>query len=174
MSGFAAGRWRRDLMVGGLASLLTALVLVPVAWASHRSQKEEAEAARQEVRAAALLAQQKAAEAEEHRARAQRALVEQAADFAGMADRADAEAMRVMTDAVAPEVPKDAWILIDKKASTYAVGDIVVVRDGDKNYLGRVVALDKSAGRMTVARNGEKNRDVKLADVLGRGVLNTR
>ena len=65
-------------------------------------------------------------------------------------------------------------MLIDKKAAAYAVGDIVVFRVGENNYLGRVVAVDKQAGRMTVGRNGEEKRQVALSAVLGRGVLNTR
>jgi hypothetical protein len=76
--------------------------------------------------------------------------------------------------AVSPEVPNDAWLLIDKKASSWAAGDIVVFREGGRNYLGRVKAVDKVAGRLTVARNGEKDRQVAVADLLGRGVLNTR
>jgi hypothetical protein len=166
--------WRRDLIVGGLASLLTSLVLVPVAWSSERRGQELAEAAHREAQAATLRAEQMAAEAEQQRALAQRNLVEQAADFAGFGDHPEAEAMRVTTDAVSPEVPKDGWLLIDKKAASWAPGDIVVFRQEGRNYLGRVVAFDRGKGSVTVARNGEKSREVPVADLLGRGVLNTR
>ena len=102
-------RWRRDLIVGGLASLLTALVLVPLGWASQCRGQEQVEAARREAQAAALNAEQKAAEADQQRALVNRSLVEQAADFAGFGEKENAEAMRVTTDAVSPEVPKDGY-----------------------------------------------------------------
>jgi hypothetical protein len=167
-------RWWRDVLVGGLASLLTAVVFVPYAWASHCKLEEEAEAARQEAQTAAQRAEEKAAEAEQQRDLAHRAMLERAADFAGFGDKSAAEAMRVMTAAVSPEVPKDAWLLIDKKASAYVAGDIVIFRDSGNNYLGRVVAVDKAAGRVTVGRNGEENRVIAVAQLAGRGVLNTR
>jgi hypothetical protein len=154
--------------------LLTALVLVPIAWSSQRRGQKEVEDARREAQIAALSAEQQAAEAVQQRSLAQRALVEQAVDFAGIADRTDAEAMRVTTDAVSPEVPKDGWLLIDKKASTWTTGDIVVFRQDGRNYLGRVVAIDKAAGRLTISRNGEKDRKIAIADLLGRGVVNSR
>src|SRR5262245_2957001 len=122
-------RWPRDLLIGGLASLLTGLVLAPLAWASHRHQQEQAEAARREAQVAALHAEEKAAEAQQQRDLTKQAMLARAADFAGFSDQSAAEAMRVMTDAVSPEVPKDAWLLIDKKARTYSVGDIVVFKD---------------------------------------------
>ena len=123
---------------------------------------------------AARLAEQKGAEAEQQRALAQRHLVEQAADFAGLGDQADAAILRVTTAAVAPEIPKGAHLLIDKKAAAYAVGDIVIYAVAGKNYLGRVLAVEQAAGRLTIGRNGEANRQVPCGDVLGRGVLNTR
>src|SRR5262245_48363375 len=126
--------WRRDVIVGSLAALLTAGVLVPLAWASHRSGQEQAEKARNDARAAARLAEEKAAEAERQRNLAHRALVQEAAEIAGLDDKAGAEVLRVSTDAVSPEVPKDAWLLIDKKASSWTPGDIVVFRQGELKY----------------------------------------
>jgi hypothetical protein len=169
--------WRRDVLIGLLASLLTASVLVPIGWAAVRDQRDQAEGARKAARDADLRAEQKAAEAEEQRARAGRNLIEQAADFAnvpGLADGSGAEVMRVSTAAVSPEIPKDAHLLIDKKASSYAAGDIVIFRVEDRNYLGRVLAVDKEAGRLAVGRNGEADRQIAVSDVIGRGVLNTR
>ena len=174
MNSLGSRRWWRDVLVGGLASLLTAVVFVPYAWASHRQLEEEAEAARHEAQAAARRAEEKAAEAEQQRDLAHRALLERAADFTGFGDKAAAEAMRVMTTAVSPEVPKGAWLLIDKKASSYVAGDIVIFRDAGNNYLGRVVAVDKAAGGVTVGRNGEENRVIAVTALAGRGVLNTR
>ena len=166
--------WRRDLLIGLAASLLTASVLVPIGWAAVRGQHDEAEAARKSAREAALLAEQKAAEADEQRAQARRALMAQAADFAGFTDRSVAEIMSVSSKAIAPEVPEGARLLIDKKASSYTAGDIVVFKVGDRNYLGRVLAVDRATGRLTIGRNGEADREVAVGDVLGRGVLNTR
>lgn len=167
-------RWWRDVLVGGMASLLTVVVFVPYAWASQRQLEAQAEAARQEAQVAAQRAEEKAAEAEQQRDLAHRAMLERAADFTGFGDQTAAEAMRVMTAAVTPEVPQGAWLLIDKKASSYAAGDIVIFRDGGNNYLGRVVAVDKGAGRVTVGRNGEENRVIDVSQLAGRGVLNTR
>jgi hypothetical protein len=166
--------WRHDLLVGLLASFLTAAVLVPVGWAAVRGQREQAESARQMAQALVLLARQQTAEADRQRDRAQRNLVDQAADFVGLGDRMEAEVFRVSTAAIAPEMPEGAHLLIDKKATSYAVGDIVVFRVEDKNYLGCVVAVEQAAGRLRVGRNGEEDRLVALSDVLGRGVLNTR
>jgi hypothetical protein len=162
------------MLVGGLASLLTAVVFVPYAWASPHKLEEQAEAARHEAQAAAQLAEEKAAEAEQQRVLAHRAMLERGADFVGLGEQAAAEAMRVMTAAVTPEVPKGAWLLIDKKAASYVADDIVIFRDGGNNYLGRVVAVDKGTGRVTVGRNGEENRVIAVTQLSGRGVLNTR
>jgi hypothetical protein len=148
--------WLRDLIVGSLASLLTSLAVVPFAWASQHRGQQQVEAARQEAQAAVALAEQKSVEADQQHALAQRALIEQVANFAGFSDKAGAELMRVTTDAISPEVPKDGWLLIDKKSSSWSIGDIVVFRQGVNNYLGRVVAFDKVGGRLKVARNGEK------------------
>jgi hypothetical protein len=123
--------------------------------------------------AAAQLAEDKAAEADQQHALAQRNLVDQAANFA-VGDKSEAEVFRVSTDAISPEIPLDAYLLIDKKATSFAVGDIVVYTAEGNNYLGRVVAVEKATGRLTVGRNGESPRQVAVRDVLGRGVLNTR
>jgi hypothetical protein len=169
--------WRRDVLVGVLASALTASLLVPLGWAAVRDQREQAAAAHRTAEAAQQLAEQKAAEAEEQRAYTQRKLIEDAADFAGVvgiAGKGEAEVMHVTTAAVSPEVPRGAHLLIDKKAPAYAAGDIVIYRAGGNNYLGRVVSVDKESGRLTLGRNGEDNRHVAAGDVVGRGVLNTR
>jgi hypothetical protein len=166
--------WRRDLLTGLLAAVLTVAVLVPLGWAALEQQRQRAEDDHRQALEAARLARQEAAQA---RDQAQRALVEQAADVLGGfggPQKSDAEAMRVTTGAVAPELPEGSYLLIDKKASSYAVGDIVVFRVGENKYLGRVLAVDKEAGRMTVGRNREADRQVALSAVLGRGVLNTR
>lgn len=166
--------WRRDLLVSLLASGLTASVLLPFAWSAMRDQQEQAATARKLAQAASLLADQRAAEAAQQHALAQKNLIDQATDFAGFGDKPDAEVLQVSTDAVAPEIPKLAHVLIDKRATIYARGDIVVYRIDDKNYLGRVVDVDMEARQLTVGRNGEANRQVAIGDVVGRAVLNTR
>jgi hypothetical protein len=167
-------RWRRDLIVGGLASVLTVAVLAPLCWAELHKQREQGEFAERLALHAVRLAQQ---DAEQARDQAKRALVDQAADLLGNLggpEKGEAAALRVATDAVAPEVPQGAYLLIDKKAATYAIGDIIVFRVGDNNFLGRVVAVDKDANLLTIGRNDEANRKVAFDSVLGRGVLNTR
>jgi hypothetical protein len=158
--------WRRDLLVGLLASCVTASVLAPIGWASLRQEQTEK----------AHLVSQLEAKFLQARDQVQRNLVEQAAkaylDFSGGGDLAETEIFQVTTDTIAPEVPQGAHLLIDKKAATFAVGDIVVFRDGGNNYLGRVVAADPA--RLTVGRNGQENRSVAISSVVGRGVLNTR
>jgi uncharacterized protein involved in type VI secretion and phage assembly len=168
--------WRRDLVVGVLTAIMTAAVLVPIGWAAVRDQRDEANAARERAEEARLRAEQTRAEAEQQRLQAQRNLVERAADAAGFGarDRSEAEVLRVSTAAVAPEIPEGAFVLIDKKAVSYAPGDIVIYRFKGNNYLGRVIAVEKEAGRLTVGRNGEANRQVAIRDVVGRGVLNSR
>jgi hypothetical protein len=174
MSVLSSRGWRRDMLASGLSSLLTALVLVPCAWASCRNEADQAQSARWEAQVMAWQLERKTEEAAQQRDLAQRALLERAADFAGFGDKAGAEAMRVSTDAVSPEVPKDAWLLIDKKATTWEAGDIVVFRQDGLNFLGRVVAIEKARGRLTIGRNGEATREIAVADLLGRGALNTR
>jgi hypothetical protein len=166
--------WRRDLLVGLLASFLTATALLPFAWSAMRDHQEQAATARQLAQAAALLAEQRGADADRQRVLAQKNLIDQAVDFAGFGDSPDAEIFQVTTAAVAPEIPQGAHVLIDKKAATFGKGDIVVYRVDDKNYLGRVVEVDKTTGHVTVGRNGEKNRQVVISNVAGRAVLNTR
>jgi hypothetical protein len=166
--------WRRDLLVGLLASFLTASALLPFAWSTMRSQQEQVATARQLAQAASLLADQRGADVDRHRTLAQKNLIDQAADFAGFGEKADAEVMQVTTSAVAPEIPEGAHVLIDKKAVTYSRGHIVVYRVDDKNYLGRVIAVDAAAGQLTIGRNGEANRQVEIDKVAGRAVLNTR
>jgi hypothetical protein len=158
--------WRRDLLVSLLASGVTASVLAPIGWAALRQEQTEKAHLVSHLEARFLQA----------RDQVQRRLVEQAAkaylDFSGGGDLTETEVFQVTTDAIAPEVPNGAHLLIDKKATTYVVGDLVVFRDGGNNYLGRVVEADLA--HLTVGRNGQENRRVAISSVVGRGVLNTR
>jgi hypothetical protein len=166
--------WQRDLLVALLASLATVAGLLPIGWTALQQQRERTDDACQLALQAARLARQ---DADQARDQAQRAMLDQASDLlanAGGPGKSDAEAMQVMTSAVAPEVPQGAYLLIDKKAKSYAVGDIVVFRVGQNNYLGRVLKTEKAAEYLTIGRNNEADRQVPLGQVLGRGVLNTR
>ncbi len=79
---------------------------------------------------------------------------------------------RVSTDALAPEVPKGSYVRINRLSSAYQVGDIVVFWKEENSrvkYFGRVVAVDNANRRLIVARNGEPNKTVSFADIVGRG-----
>lgn len=159
--------WRRDLLVGLLASFVTASALLPFAWSAMRDRQEQVTMARQLAQAASLPAEPRAADANRQRALAQKNLIDQAADFAGFGDKPDAEVMHVTTGAVAPESPEGAHVLIDKKAATFSRGDIVVYRVDDENYLGRLVGVDSTASPLTIGRNGEVNRQVAVGNMVG-------
>lgn len=166
--------WRRDFGVGLVAAGLTAAVLAPLGEAALRDERDRGVKARDAAQQALRLAEERA---EQQHHLAQDNLVAQARDayleFGG-ADRAGAEILTVTTDALVPEVPQGARLLIDRKGTTYAAGDIVVYRNDGKNFIGRVLAVDYATGWLTIGRNREENRTVPVGDVLGRGVLNTR
>src|SRR5262249_55116378 len=118
--------WRRDLVIGVAASLLTLLLLAPFAWASHHRQQEQADAARREAQVAREQAEAKGLAVENEQLLILKGMFEDAAALIGLADKSRGEAMHVTTAAVTPEVPKDALMIIDKKATTYTAGDIVI------------------------------------------------
>jgi len=143
--------WRRDLAVALVASVLTSSILVPIGMSAVRDV----------------------------RAQAGRDLISQAVSAAadqaeGIEGQREAEILQVASNAVAPEVPKGAHVFIDKNPPSYAAGDIVAYSAGDKTYLARVVRVDQEAGRITVSRNGEDNKEIAVGDLLGRVLLNTR
>jgi signal peptidase I len=84
-----------------------------------------------------------------------------------------AEVFYTPTNAVAPEVPRNARVLVYKLGRTFKAADIVVYRQPDGvAMLGRVVAVD--VDRVTIARGDKPVQSVPLAQVVGRVVLNTR
>ena len=84
-----------------------------------------------------------------------------------------AEAFKATTDAVAPEVPRHARVLVYKLAGTFRPQDIVVDRDGTGvANLGRVVSAD--AQNVVVSRADSPNVTVARRDVVGRVVASTR
>jgi hypothetical protein len=143
-------------LVAAIASVLTAAVIVPVSCAGGHPQKRGVEAV------------------EAERVQVLKHLVEHAADFLGFADKSEADILHVTTSAVTPEIPAGAHVLIEKKATALAAGDIVVYKVEDMNFLGRVVAVDEKNERLVVGRNEESNRSVAKSALLGRAILNTR
>src|SRR5262245_13737238 len=118
-------RWRRDLVAAAIGSCLTVLVLVPVSWASARQQALES---RRDLLAAAA-----------------------GAYFQNLeGGQPEAEIRQIASDAVAPELPIGAFVLIDRKAQAYEPGDIVAFVDGENHYVGRVVAPDRPTGNLKV------------------------
>jgi len=84
-----------------------------------------------------------------------------------------AEAFYATTDAVAPEVPRNARALVYKLAGTFKPQDIIVYRDGDGVAMfGRVVSAD--AQNVVVSRADAERVTVPVSDVVGRVVLSTR
>lgn len=84
-----------------------------------------------------------------------------------------AESFVVQTDAVAPEVPKGARLIVYKLASEYRVGDIVLYKSNGKNYVGRVANILPN-DQLTIERNDEPDAKLAASELVGRCVLNTR
>jgi septal ring factor EnvC (AmiA/AmiB activator) len=126
-------RYQRDVLVFVAGSAFTALVfLVSFAWAiqgeRQRVEREledaqaEQQRSEQNLEAAQDELKRLEKELEGKRDLGQRNLLEQAAqllrDFEGNGDKAESEVLKVSTNAVAPEIPEGAYVLIDKKTSS--------------------------------------------------------
>lgn len=72
-----------------------------------------------------------------------------------------------------PSIPQGSRILVYKLASVFRAGDIVAFRNLEGQTLLAVVKTDKG-GVLTVSRNGQSDREVPHAWVIGRVVANTR
>ena len=72
-----------------------------------------------------------------------------------------------------PLIPQGSRVLVYKLASVFRAGDVVVFRDLDGETLLAIVKADQ-ADVLTVSRNGEEDREVPHARVIGRVVANTR
>ena len=72
-----------------------------------------------------------------------------------------------------PSVPQGSRILVYKLASVFHEGDVVAYRNLQGTILLGVVRTDQG-GVLTVSRNGEADRDVPHARIIGRVVANTR
>jgi len=72
-----------------------------------------------------------------------------------------------------PSVPQGSRILVYKLASVFRAGDVIAFRNLEGEALLAIVKSDQR-GVLTVARNGEADREVPHARVIGRVVANTR
>ena len=71
-----------------------------------------------------------------------------------------------------PSIPQGSRILVYKLASVFRSGDVVAFRNEGEILLA-IVKTDQG-GVLTVSRNGEADREVPHARVIGRVVANTR
>ena len=72
-----------------------------------------------------------------------------------------------------PLIPQGSRVLVYKLASVFRAGDVVAFRDLEGEILLAIVKTDQE-GVLTVSRNGEADREVSHARVIGRVVANTR
>ena len=72
-----------------------------------------------------------------------------------------------------PSIPHGSRVLVYKLASVFDAGDVVAFRDPGGDILLAIVKTDQG-GVLTVSRNGEADREVPHARVIGRVVANTR
>ena len=84
-----------------------------------------------------------------------------------------AEPFYVPGKAMEPSIPQGSRILVNKLASVFRAGDVVAFRNLEGEILLAIVKTDQG-GVLTVSRNGEADREVPHARVIGRVVANTR
>jgi hypothetical protein len=72
-----------------------------------------------------------------------------------------------------PLIPQGSRVLVYKLASVFRAGDVVAFRNLEGEILLAIVKTDQG-GVLTVSRNGEADREVPHARVIGRVVANTR
>jgi hypothetical protein len=72
-----------------------------------------------------------------------------------------------------PLIPQGSRVLVYKLASVFRAGDVVAFRNLDGEILLAIVKADQG-DVLTVSRNGEEDREVPHARVIGRVVANTR
>ena len=84
-----------------------------------------------------------------------------------------AEPFYVPGKAVEPSIPQGSRIWVYKLASVFRAGDVVAFRNLEGEILLAIVKTDQG-GVLTVSRNGEADREVPHASVIGRVVANTR
>jgi hypothetical protein len=72
-----------------------------------------------------------------------------------------------------PSIPQGSRILVYKLASAFRAGDVIAFRNLQGEILLAIVKTDQG-GVLTVSRNGEADREVPHARLIGRVVANTR
>lgn len=72
-----------------------------------------------------------------------------------------------------PSIPQGSRILVYKLASVFRAGDVVAFHNLEGETLLGIVKTNQG-GVLTVSRNGEADREVPHARVIGRVVANTR
>jgi hypothetical protein len=72
-----------------------------------------------------------------------------------------------------PLIPQGSRVLVYKLASVFRAGDVVAFRNLEGEILLGIVKAD-GGSVLTVSRNGEADREVPRARVIGRVVANTR
>lgn len=167
--------WRRDLVIGLSGACLGALTVGLVGLGTIHNLQEQVEEAQERAQHAEQRAESGTGNgAEEPRPRWLDQVTKAYLGSRLGSGKKDVEAFSISTDSVAPEIPKGAVLLIDKSVASYAVGDIVVFRDGGRNFFGRVVTAEPEKDWLAVGRNGEEARRVSKSNIMGRGVMNTR
>ena len=84
-----------------------------------------------------------------------------------------AEAFYVPGKGAEPSIPQGSRVLVYKLAAAFRAGDVVAFRNPEGGILLAIVKTDQR-GVLTVSRNGEADREVPHARVIGRVVANTR
>jgi Signal peptidase, peptidase S26 len=86
-----------------------------------------------------------------------------------------AEPFYVPGNGAEPSIPQGSRVLVYKLASAFRAGDVVAFRNLEGEILLGIVKTDQEGGGvLTVSRNGEADREVPQARVIGRVVANTR
>ena len=75
-------------------------------------------------------------------------------------------------NSAAPELPAGSWVLVWKLSQSFAVGDMVVYKEGDLAFAGRLVKLGKEY--LVVQRNGTGDLTVSRDLVIGKVIAQTR
>lgn len=80
----------------------------------------------------------------------------------------------VITDSVAPEVPKKSFVLVNKLARSFSAGDIIVFREGGRAKLARVTQPGPKKGLLEISRGKEGPVLLQMTQARGKVILNTR
>jgi len=79
--------------------------------------------------------------------------------------------VQASSEALAPEVPRGAWLLVSSLSVPLAAGDVVIAERVGRQWMGRVRHVDREARRVVVMRRNEPDRTFKLAEISGWVVL---